>query len=68
MKAKEALVYKSVFPKSPASHNQEPSLITRIGHLKIAKEKIVYALMSHSAIKAPGLDKMNFQMIRMLWK
>ena len=68
MKAKEALVCKSAFPKPPASHNQEPSMIAGTAHLKITEEKIAYALMSQSATKAPGPDKINFQIIRMLWE
>ncbi len=68
MKAKETLVCKSVFPKPPSSYNQEPSMIAGIAHLKITEEKIAYALMSQSATKAPGPDKINFQIIRMLWE
>ena len=67
MKAKETLICKLVFSKLPASHNQEPSMTTETAHLKITEEKIAYALMSQYTTKAPSLDKINFQIIRMLW-
>ncbi len=66
MKAKKTLVSKSAFPKPPTSHNQEPSIIAGTAHLKPTEEKITYALMSQSATKAPGPNKIHFQIIRML--
>lgn len=66
MKAKENLVYKSAFLKPPTGHNWEPSMITGKVYLKIMEKKIAYALISQSATKALGPDKINFQIIRML--
>lgn len=43
-------------------------MIAGTAHLKITDEKIAYELMSQSATKAPGPDKINFQIIRMLWE
>lgn len=68
MKAKEALVCKSAFPKPPTSHSQEPTMRTGTAYFEIKEEKIAFALLSQSATKAPGPDKINFQIIRMLWE
>ncbi len=43
-------------------------MMAGIVHLKITEEKIAYALMSQSATKVSSLSKINFQIIRMLWK
>ena len=68
MKGKEALVCKSAFRKPLSSPGPEPCMITGIAHMEITKEKISYALMSQSATKAPGQDKINFQILRMIWE
>lgn len=36
-------------------------------HINISEELACYALMSQSAAKAPGPDKINFQILRMIW-
>ncbi len=43
-------------------------MIAGTAHLKIMEEKIAYALMSQSATKATGPDKINFQIICILWE
>ena len=43
-------------------------MITGIANMEITEEKISYSLMSQSATKAPGPDKINFQILRMIWE
>ena len=68
MKEKEALVCKSAFPKPPRSIGREPHMRAGIAHRDITEEKISHALMSQSAKKAPGPDKINFEILRMIWE
>ena len=67
MKEKEALVRRSAFPKPSQSHEPEPLFLPGIAYMSIIETKIGNALMSQSAIKAPGPDKINFQVLRMIW-
>lgn len=60
MKAKEALVRRSAFPKPPISLGPEPLVLPGIAHMEITEEKVSYALMSQSTAKAPGPDKITF--------
>ena len=66
MKEKEALVCKSAFPKPPRSIGPEPRIKAGIAHTDITEEKISHALTSQSAKKAPGPDKINFQIFCMI--
>lgn len=68
MKAKKTLVYKSAFPKSFTNYTQELFIIAGISYLKITKKKIAYALISQSLTKTPSYNKINFQIIYILWK
>ena len=43
-------------------------MLAGTAHLAITEKKIAYALLSQSAAKAPGHDKINFQIICILWK
>ncbi len=67
MKAKEDLVRKSAFPKPPISLDQELVITPGIAHKSVTKIEVAHALMSQSATKAPGLDKINFQILHMIW-
>lgn len=67
MKAKEALVCRSAFPKPPISLGPEPLVLPRVAHIGVTEVKIAHALMSQSATKAPGPDKINFRILRMIW-
>lgn len=60
MKAKEALVKKSAFPKLPASNNIQTSIGFRIAYNQVSKKAIKQALMTQSISKAPRPDKFNF--------
>ena len=67
MKAKEDLVCKSAFPKPPSDHRPEPKIELGSTHTTITEDMISYALLSQSVIKAPGPNKINFQIFRMIW-
>ena len=67
MKAKEALVRKSAFPKPPANFVEPPVISSGVAHTKINEEVIAQALMTQAATKAPGPDKINFQILQMIW-
>lgn len=67
MKAKEALVRRSAFPKPPIGLEPEPFVLPGVAHRGVTEEKIFHALMSQSATKAPGPDKINFRILRMIW-
>lgn len=43
-------------------------MIAGTAHIDITEGKISYTLMSQSATKAPGRDKINFQILHMIWK
>ena len=66
MKEKEALICKLAFPKPPRNIGPELCIRAGIAHTDITKEKISYALISQSTKKAPGPDKINFQILRMI--
>ena len=67
MRAKEALVRRSAFPKPPT--NLIESLVTALGfaHTKISEELVGQALIIQVATKAPRPDKINFQILQMIW-
>ena len=62
MKAKEALVRKSAFPKPSANCEVPPNIGTAL-----TEEIVAQALMTQVAAKAPGPDKINFRILQMLW-
>ena len=68
MKDKETLVRKTAFPPPPKSSLREPRIPAGTAHLSITKEQVYYALMAQSTKKAPGPDKINFGILRMIWK
>lgn len=67
MKAKEALVSKSAFPKPPANLREPPVICPATAHVKVIQEVVSQALMTHAATKAPGPDKINFRILQMVW-
>ena len=67
MKAKEALVRRSAFPKPPTNLIEPPVTSFGLAHTKITEEVIAQALMTQAATKAPGPDKINFQILQMIW-
>ena len=67
MKAKEALVRKSAFPKPPPNFFETPTIPLKLAHTKITEEIVGQALLTQAATKAPGPDKINFQVLQMIW-
>ena len=68
MKAKEALVRKSAFPKPPTSRNIEPVITSGVAYKEVTEKVIEKALMTQSTSKAPGPDKFNFRILCMVWE
>ncbi len=66
IKAKEALVRKSAFPKLPANLTELPILSSGTAHIKVTPEAVSQALMTQAAMKAPGPDKINFRILQMI--
>ncbi len=60
MKAKEALVGKSAFPRPPPNFLETPAIPLGLAHTKITEEIVGQALLTQAATKAPGPDKINF--------
>ena len=67
MKAKEALVRKSAFPKPPSDSHPDPEIEPGSAHLAITENIVYHALFSQSATKAPEPNKINFQILRLIW-
>ena len=67
MKAKEALVYQSAFPKPPISLEAELLISSGIAHKRITIEKVYLALVIQAIAKASGPNKINFRIFRMIW-
>ena len=67
MKAKEALVRKSAFPKPPANCEVPRVIGAGTAHVKVTEEIVAQALMTQAATKAPGPDRINFRILRMVW-
>lgn len=68
MKAKEASVRKSAFPIPLANLGREPIIYPRIAHTRVTIESVRSALMTQAIFKAPGPNKINFQILRMTWE
>ena len=67
IKDKEAMVQKTAFLLPPKSILREPKIFIDIIHLTIIKEQVYNTLIVQSTHKAPGLDKTNFGILRMIW-
>lgn len=67
MRAKEALVQRSVFPKPPINLTTPPVTSFGLAYTKITEEMVAQALMTQAAIKALGPDKINFQILQIIW-
>lgn len=67
MKAKEAMVWRSTFPKPPINLNQTPAIPSRLADTSIIKEMVTQALIIQLATKAPGLNKISFRVLQMIW-
>ncbi len=67
MKAKEALVRRSAFPKPPPNLFEPLVIPFGLAHTKITEEIVAQALTTQVATKAPDSDKINFQILQMIW-
>ena len=68
MKDKKTLVRKAAFPSPPKNSLRKPRIPASTAYLRITKEQVYNALMAQSTKKAPGPDKINFEILRMIWK
>ena len=67
MKDKKAMVQKTTFLLPPKSTLREQKIPVGTAHLTITKKQVYNALIAQSTQKAPGLDKINFGILRMIW-
>lgn len=67
MRAKEALVRQSVFPKPATNIVESPATFFGLAHTKINEELLGQVLMTQAATKAPSPDKINFQILQFVW-
>ena len=67
MKAKEALVRKSSFPKLLTNFIELLVISCGLAPTKIIEKVVAQALVTQAATKAPGLNKINFQVLQMIW-
>ena len=66
MKAKEALVRKSAFAKPLIGLAEPPVISPGMAHIKVTEEAVSQGLMTQAAMKAPGPNKINFQILQMI--
>ena len=67
IKDKKAMVRKTAFPLPLKSTLKEPRIPVGIGYLTITKDQIYNTLIAQSTQKALGLDKINFEILHMIW-
>ena len=67
IKAKKSLVRRSAFPKPPPNLVEYLVSPYKLLHTKVTKEVVAQALMTQSATKAPVSNKINFQILQMIW-
>ena len=67
MKAKEAMIQRSAFLKPPTYFIKPPVLFFGSAHANITEEIVPQRLMTQVVTKALGLDKINFQILQMIW-
>lgn len=67
MKDKKTLIRRGAFPSTPKSSLREPRILAGLTHLIITKKKIYNPHMTQSTKKAPGLDKINFRILCIIW-
>src|SRR5271154_29236 len=68
LEEKEALFLASQFPKAKNSDIPEP-IIPQNGGIELVTDQLIQqALFSQSTKKAPGIDRLNFKAVRLLWE
>ncbi|KAL1979252.1 hypothetical protein VTN96DRAFT_6404 [Rasamsonia emersonii] len=63
---KEALIREVAFPPAPGGSPQEDLPRGKM-HTQVKEETVRRALFSQATQKAPGIDRLNFQALRLLW-
>ena len=66
MKAKKALIQKLAFSKPFTNLIKSPVPFFGLAYTKITEKVVAQALITQAAIKAPGLDKINFQILQII--
>lgn len=66
MKAIKDLVCKSAFFKPPISLNSKPVFTLKIAYKKVLNVEVAHTLISQLATKVSRLDKINFEILRMI--
>lgn len=64
---KEALIREVMFPPTPGE-GQETDIAQGTWHTQIDEERVKQALFHQAVQKAPGIDKLNFRALRLLWE
>lgn len=67
IKDKKALVKRLTFSKPPTNLIKLPVISFGLAHIIVTKELVVQASMTQVATKAPNPDKINFQILYMIW-
>ena len=67
MKDKEVMVQRTAFPPPPKSPLREPRISKGTAHTTITKELVYNAPIAQSTQKAPGPNKINFEILCMIW-
>lgn len=62
------MVRKSAFPAPPVSPHNELVVQSGVAYNTVTNDIIHKALMIQSTSKAPGPDKINFRILRMIWE
>lgn len=66
MKAKEALVHKSAFPKLSINLAEPIDLFSGVAHKKVMEKVVSQALMTQAIMKTSRSDKINFWILQMI--
>ena len=64
---KKTLIQETAFPQAPGD-NQEVVIPQGSWHSQVNEELVRQALFYQAVQKAPGIDQLNFQALRLLWE
>ncbi|ODM14581.1 hypothetical protein SI65_09926 [Aspergillus cristatus] len=64
---KETLIRETAFPQAPGD-SQEVEIPQGSWHSQVDEEIVKHALFHQAVQKAPGIDQLNFQALRLLWE
>lgn len=68
MQAKKAMVHKSAFPFPPIGFYNKPIIQLEVAYKIVTNDFIYKVFMTQSTSKAPGLERINFRILRIIWK